>query len=158
MARKKAPVETKVESIRHKDKRTNIPTEDLCEFSHAQRRSNRRREFSTETNVSGSLRKDNSASIKVPVKLSRQRRLRRLTGNLSTEGTERHGKRERSMQGRGPVGTSSPESEGATGTTQTRNANALESRRSMTRIASTDRTFVSTTPPSVSVRHNCLTP
>ena len=28
MARKKAPAETKVESIRHKDKRTNIPTEE----------------------------------------------------------------------------------------------------------------------------------
>ena len=32
MARKKAPAETKVESIRHKDKRTNIPTEELRDF------------------------------------------------------------------------------------------------------------------------------
>ena len=32
MARKKAPTETKVESIRHKDKRTNIPTEELRDF------------------------------------------------------------------------------------------------------------------------------
>ena len=32
MARKKPPAETKVESIRHKDKRTNIPTEELRDF------------------------------------------------------------------------------------------------------------------------------
>ena len=32
MARKKVPTETKVESIRHKDKRTNIPTEELRDF------------------------------------------------------------------------------------------------------------------------------
>jgi hypothetical protein len=32
MARKKLPPETKVESIRHKDKRTNIPTEELGDF------------------------------------------------------------------------------------------------------------------------------
>jgi adenine-specific DNA-methyltransferase len=32
MARKKAPTETKVESIRHNDKRTNIPTEELRDF------------------------------------------------------------------------------------------------------------------------------
>jgi hypothetical protein len=32
MARKKAPAETKVESIRHKDKRTNVPTEELRDF------------------------------------------------------------------------------------------------------------------------------
>jgi adenine-specific DNA-methyltransferase len=32
MARKKPPTETKVESIRHKDKRTNIPTEELRDF------------------------------------------------------------------------------------------------------------------------------
>jgi adenine-specific DNA-methyltransferase len=32
MARKKLPTETKVESIRHKDKRTNIPTEELRDF------------------------------------------------------------------------------------------------------------------------------
>ena len=32
MARKKPPAETKVESIRHKDERTNIPTEELRDF------------------------------------------------------------------------------------------------------------------------------
>jgi adenine-specific DNA-methyltransferase len=32
MAKKKPPAETKVESIRHKDKRTNIPTEELRDF------------------------------------------------------------------------------------------------------------------------------
>ncbi len=32
MARKKTPTETKVESIRHMDKRTNIPTEELRDF------------------------------------------------------------------------------------------------------------------------------
>ncbi len=32
MARKKSPTETTVESIRHKDKRTNIPTEELRDF------------------------------------------------------------------------------------------------------------------------------
>ena len=32
MARKKAPAETKVDSIRHKDKRTSIPTEELRDF------------------------------------------------------------------------------------------------------------------------------
>ncbi len=32
IARKKTPTETKVESIRHKDKRTNIPTEELRDF------------------------------------------------------------------------------------------------------------------------------
>jgi hypothetical protein len=32
MAPKKTPSETKVESIRHKDKRTNIPTEELRDF------------------------------------------------------------------------------------------------------------------------------
>jgi adenine-specific DNA-methyltransferase len=32
MARKKTPAETQVESIRHKDKRTNIPTEELRDF------------------------------------------------------------------------------------------------------------------------------
>ena len=32
MARKKPTAETKVESIRHKDKRTNIPTEELRDF------------------------------------------------------------------------------------------------------------------------------
>ena len=32
MARKKPPTYTKVESIRHKDKRTNIPTEELRDF------------------------------------------------------------------------------------------------------------------------------
>ena len=32
MARKKAPTETKVESIRHKDKRTSTPTEELRDF------------------------------------------------------------------------------------------------------------------------------
>ena len=32
MARKKTPSETKVESIRHKDKRKNIPTEELRDF------------------------------------------------------------------------------------------------------------------------------
>jgi adenine-specific DNA-methyltransferase len=32
MAKKKAPAETTVESIRHKDKRTNIPTEELRDF------------------------------------------------------------------------------------------------------------------------------
>ena len=32
MARKKTPAETTVESIRHKDKRTNIPTEELRDF------------------------------------------------------------------------------------------------------------------------------
>ena len=32
MARRKTPAETKVDSIRHKDKRTNIPTEELRDF------------------------------------------------------------------------------------------------------------------------------
>jgi adenine-specific DNA-methyltransferase len=32
MARKKTPAETKVEPIRHKDKRTNIPTAELRDF------------------------------------------------------------------------------------------------------------------------------
>jgi len=38
MASKKVPAETKVESIRHKDKRTNIPTEELRDFIAADER------------------------------------------------------------------------------------------------------------------------